>query len=107
MIKPTVEQLQEYADYLRYREFDPQAFLDHYEANGWMVGRNHMKDWKASVRTWRHMGRKHKWDRPQVRMPWQKRQDKINELNRRKQQLVREGAPYWKIHEINMQLQKL
>ena len=30
----------------------PQGFLDHYQANGWMRGRNKIKDWKACVRTW-------------------------------------------------------
>lgn len=32
----------------------PEKWLSHYQANGWMVGRNKMKDWKASVRTWHH-----------------------------------------------------
>lgn len=27
-------------------------FLDHYDSNGWKVGKNSMKDWRASVRTW-------------------------------------------------------
>ncbi|MPN43403.1 hypothetical protein SDC9_190962 [bioreactor metagenome] len=31
---------------------DPIQFFDYYEANGWKVGRNSMKDWKAAVRTW-------------------------------------------------------
>ena len=31
---------------------DPQHFVDFYEAKGWMVGKNKMKDWKAAVRTW-------------------------------------------------------
>ena len=31
---------------------DPQRFIDHYTSNGWMVGKNKMKDWKAAVRTW-------------------------------------------------------
>lgn len=31
---------------------DPQRFVDYYTANGWMVGRNKMKDWKAAVRAW-------------------------------------------------------
>ena len=31
---------------------DPQKFIDYYESNGWKVGRNHMKDWRAAVRTW-------------------------------------------------------
>ena len=32
---------------------DGQAFIDHYEANGWMRGKNKVKDWKACVRTWK------------------------------------------------------
>lgn len=31
---------------------DPQAWMDHYQSNGWLVGKNKMRDWKASVRTW-------------------------------------------------------
>jgi hypothetical protein len=27
-------------------------FVDFYQSNGWLVGSNKMKDWKASVRTW-------------------------------------------------------
>jgi hypothetical protein len=29
-----------------------QTFINHYESNGWMVGKNKMKDWKAAVRNW-------------------------------------------------------
>lgn len=29
-----------------------QVFIDSYEAKGWMIGKNKMKDWKAAVRTW-------------------------------------------------------
>ena len=32
--------------------FDPERFMDYYTANGWKVGRNAMRDWKASVRDW-------------------------------------------------------
>jgi len=31
---------------------NPQRFLDYYESKGWLIGKNHMKDWKAAVRTW-------------------------------------------------------
>ena len=31
---------------------DAQRFIDFYEAKGWMIGRNKMKDWRAAVRTW-------------------------------------------------------
>ena len=27
-------------------------WINHYTANGWMVGKNKMKNWKAAVRTW-------------------------------------------------------
>ena len=41
-------------NYCRERKngIDPQAFVDHYAANGWMRGNNRIKDWKACVRTW-------------------------------------------------------
>lgn len=35
---------------------DAQKFVDYYTANGWKVGKNSMKDWKAAVRTWRGNG---------------------------------------------------
>ena len=31
---------------------DPVRFVDYYTANGWKVGKNPMKDWRAAVRTW-------------------------------------------------------
>ena len=35
---------------------DPQKWFDYYSANGWRVGRNPMKDWRAAVRTWERNG---------------------------------------------------
>jgi uncharacterized protein YdaU (DUF1376 family) len=32
---------------------EAQRFTDYYRANGWKVGRNSMKDWKAAARNWR------------------------------------------------------
>ncbi len=29
-----------------------EAFVNHYQAKGWMIGKNKMKDWQAAVRTW-------------------------------------------------------
>lgn len=31
---------------------DSDSFCDYYESNGWRVGKNPMKDWKAAVRSW-------------------------------------------------------
>lgn len=36
----------------RNNSVDAARFVDYYEANGWKVGLNGMKDWKAAVRTW-------------------------------------------------------
>ena len=33
-------------------EVDANAFCDYYESNGWRVGKNKMKSWKAAVRNW-------------------------------------------------------
>jgi hypothetical protein len=54
-VKPTVVEILDYAceklsydDAVKFTE----KFHAHYEANGWKVGRNAMKDWKAAVRKW-------------------------------------------------------
>lgn len=36
----------------RKNNVDPERFIDFYEAKGWMVGKNKMKDWRAAVRNW-------------------------------------------------------
>ena len=33
-------------------KIDAQEFFDYYTSNGWMVSKNHMKDWRATVRRW-------------------------------------------------------
>lgn len=50
-IQPTLKNITDYCQE-RSNGIDPQAFIDHYSAVGWMVGKNKMKDWKAAVRTW-------------------------------------------------------
>lgn len=49
--RPTFEEIKKYCSE-RSNDVDAQKFHDYYESNGWKVGRNSMKDWKASVRTW-------------------------------------------------------
>lgn len=47
-------QIQEIRDYCleRKNNVDADKFYNYYESNGWKVGRNSMKDWKAAIRTW-------------------------------------------------------
>ena len=50
-VPPTLEEVQAYC-LERNNNVDAERFIDYYTSNGWMVGKNKMKDWKASVRTW-------------------------------------------------------
>lgn len=50
-VPPNVDEVRAYCQD-RQNSVDPQRFVDYYTSNGWMVGKNKMKDWKASVRTW-------------------------------------------------------
>jgi len=50
-VVPTVKEVATYC-IERKNSINAQKFVDHYTSNGWMVGKNKMKDWKASVRTW-------------------------------------------------------
>lgn len=51
--KPSIKEITAYC-IERKNKVNPQAWLSHYESNGWMVGKNKMQDWKATVRTWEH-----------------------------------------------------
>lgn len=53
---PTVDDVRAYCQE-RNNSVDPQTFVDFYSSKGWMVGKNHMKDWKAAVRTWEKSSR--------------------------------------------------
>lgn len=48
---PSVQEVRDYVE-SRGSSVDPEAFVDHYEANGWMRGKTKIKCWKACVRTW-------------------------------------------------------
>lgn len=48
---PTVDEVKEYC-LSRGNKVDADRFVAYYQSNGWRVGKNPMKDWKASVRTW-------------------------------------------------------
>ena len=48
---PSVDEVSDYCNQ-RNNLVDAETFIDFYQAKGWMVGKNKMKDWKACVRTW-------------------------------------------------------
>jgi uncharacterized protein YdaU (DUF1376 family) len=61
---PTLEQIRFYCNE-RLNNVDANKFIDHYTSNGWLVGKNKMKDWKAAVRTWE----KSSFDKPNSNLP--------------------------------------
>ena len=48
---PSIEEISSYCNE-RNNGINPQKFFNFYESKGWMIGKNKMKDWKASIRTW-------------------------------------------------------
>ena len=50
-VKPTLEEVQAYITE-KGLNVNAEKFIDYYESNGWKVGRNPMKDWKATARRW-------------------------------------------------------
>jgi len=50
-IPPTIDEVRAYCAEKGYT-VDADRFVDYYTSNGWKVGKNPMKDWKAAVRTW-------------------------------------------------------
>ena len=48
---PTADEVRDYVQEAG-AGIDAQRFWDFYEAKGWRIGSNPMRDWKAAVRTW-------------------------------------------------------
>jgi hypothetical protein len=57
-VKPSISEIQEYCNE-RHNNINAEKFFNHYESNGWYVGKNKMKDWKACVRTWEQNEKKY------------------------------------------------
>jgi hypothetical protein len=78
-VKPTIEDIFNYCSE-RENNVDIRRFFDYYESNGWKVGKNPMKDWKASVRTWeKNTTQQQKVSQPkQVLTAWEQARTQIN-----------------------------
>ena len=50
-IIPTFSEISDYCQQ-RKNKVDPEKFFNHYESNGWIVGKTKMKNWKAAIHTW-------------------------------------------------------
>ena len=52
-IKPSIVEIKTYMTEIGMADVSEKWF-DYYESNGWLVGKNKMKNWKAAVRTWKN-----------------------------------------------------
>lgn len=49
--RPSIQEINDYC-LEKNLQLDAQSFIDYYDSNGWKVGKNNMKDWKATARRW-------------------------------------------------------
>lgn len=52
---PSIEQVKAYCEEKGY-SVNAEHFINYYESNGWRVGRNPMKNWRAAAANWAHNG---------------------------------------------------
>jgi len=57
--RPNIEEVKSYCLEKNYN-IDAEYFISFYESNGWKVGKNPMKSWKASLTTWSKRNAKEK-----------------------------------------------
>lgn len=57
-VKPKYQDVEDYMRSRKWKRPDAESikFVDFYETKGWMIGKNHMKNWQAAVRTWERQG---------------------------------------------------
>lgn len=52
-IKPTIEQIKQFAQKEQLQFLDANSFYDYYESKGWIIGKNSpMKNWCSAARNW-------------------------------------------------------
>ena len=89
---PTLEEVRAYC-LERANGINPESFIDYYTANGWKVGRNPMRDWKAAIRQWEQRRRESptpQAPRPQQARPFRESPEEYN-LRRLAELQARDG----------------
>jgi len=57
-VKPTIEEIRLYC-IERKNKIDAEQFYHYYESKGWLIGKNHMKNWKSAIITWEQNAKKY------------------------------------------------
>ena len=64
-VKPSIVEIKTYMIEIGMTDVSEKWF-DYYESNGWLVGKNKMKNWKAAIRTWKNNNLSNNTTTPQV-----------------------------------------
>lgn len=80
-VPPTREELVTYCE-SKGISFDFDYFIDYYTSNGWVVGKNKMRDWKATARNWARRNN----DKPRAKA------QPVNEFEALKEELAKGGS---------------
>lgn len=75
-VKPTLEEVAAYCLEKGY-SVDAEAFISYYDSNGWRVGRNPMRDWKAATRNWHQREKERPSGRSPTKVNFDQRQDDL------------------------------
>lgn len=67
-VPPTIEEVTALVRERNYH-INPEAFVRYYESNGWKVGKNPMKDWRAAAAGWEAREKKDRQDAPRPQEP--------------------------------------
>ena len=65
-----------------------RVFMDHYESNGWVVGKTPMKDWQSTVRNWMRK----EWDKIKNQKSYGKQSNSTADSVAKAQQLYAEAV---------------
>jgi hypothetical protein len=77
-----------------------RTFMDHYEANGWIVGKTPMKDWQSTVKNWM----RREWDKIKNQKPkniiQNEREKRASDLEKLRQQYRSSIATNFNVEDI-------
>lgn len=78
---PSLEEVKSYIAEKGYK-IDADYFINFYQSKGWMIGKNKMKDWKATVRNWhsRNKENQHETNRRPSTSKAKQFSDKLDEI---------------------------
>ena len=65
-----------------------RTFMDHYEANGWIVGKTSMKDWQSTVKNWM----RREWEKIKTQKSYGKQSNSTAESIEKANQLFRDAV---------------